>query len=263
MAALKDVKFIQISDSHLLKSSGQRLIGVDTEASLRAVVDLVSDEENVTGILATGDISQDRSEESYRRFSAITQRPGVPVYWIPGNHDDSKQFHKPDGFPLAERSVIKAENWRILLLDSVIPGDESGYLAETELEYIEKNVEDDGKHYLLVLHHQPIRCGSAWLDSMILKNADEFMQLISRKHCIRAVIYGHIHQESMQKVAGISFLSSPSTCFQFKPRTAGFSLDRQLPGYRRIILKNDGNIETAVIRLRNYELSIDPGNSGY
>lgn len=263
MSADQDIKFIQISDSHLLQNNQQRLIGVDTDASLRAIIDLVSNEENVSGILASGDLSQDGSLQSYQRFSEITQTPGVPVYWIPGNHDDSKYFHDPEGFPLKKRDVIEVGNWRVLLLDSVIPGNESGLLADSELEYIENNVINDDKHHLLVLHHQPLSCGSAWLDSMILRNADEFIRLISSKDNIRAVLYGHIHQASMQQVAGISFFSTPSTCFQFKPGTAEFSLDSRLPGYRRVILKSDGSIETEIIRIKNYNLELDPVVSGY
>jgi len=263
MPADQDIKFIQISDSHLLQDNRQRLIGVNTDASLRAVMDLVSTEENVSGILASGDLSQDGSLQSYQRFSEIMQTAGVPIYWIPGNHDDSKHFHEPDNFPLKKREAIEVGNWRILLLDSVIPGDESGYLAESELKYIENNVTADGKYHMLVLHHQPLSCGSAWLDSMILRNADEFLGLISGKDSIRAVLYGHIHQASMQQVAGISFLSSPSTCFQFKPGTVEFSLDTRLPGYRRIVLKNDGSLETDIVRIKNYNLELDPEVSGY
>ncbi|HEC27207.1 MAG TPA: phosphodiesterase, partial [Gammaproteobacteria bacterium] len=172
MSVPEGVKFLQISDSHLFKNAGKRLIGVNTEASLRAVVGLARKEENVTGILATGDISQDGSVESYQQFSDIVKPLGVPVYWIPGNHDNSYYFHHPENFPLSSRSVINAGNWRILLLDSVIPGKESGHLSTSELDYIEKHAHDGKRHTLLVLHHQPIPCGSSWLDTMILNNAD-------------------------------------------------------------------------------------------
>lgn len=263
MSVPEGVKFLQISDSHLFKNAGKRLIGVNTEASLRAVVGLASKEENVTGILATGDLSQDGSVESYRQFSDIVKPLGVPVYWIPGNHDNSYYFHHPENFPLSSRSVINAGNWRILLLDSVIPGKESGHLSTSELDYIEKHAHDGERHTLLVLHHQPIPCGSSWLDTMILNNADDFLQLIANKASIRAVLNGHIHQDRQQEIAGVSFISTPSTCFQFKPDTDRFSLDARMPGYRRLILKHDGGIETEVVRLEDYDLHIEPAVVGY
>lgn len=258
------MRFIQISDTHLFGNEGQHLLGVDTEATLQAVIDLMAEENEVSGIIASGDISQDGSLKSYQRFHVMLRTLGVPVYWIPGNHDNSANFHQlPVDFPLSRRSVIEAGKWRILLLDSVIPGEDSGHLAETELEYIEKNINNDGLHYMLVLHHQPIPCGSAWLDTMILDNSKEFISLISTKPCVRAVLNGHIHQSNQQDIESISFISTPSTCFQFTPQTSQFSLDSLMPGYRRLLLKDDGSIETEVVRVADFDLNIEHTREGY
>ncbi|MEA1889609.1 MAG: 3',5'-cyclic-AMP phosphodiesterase [Pseudomonadota bacterium] len=263
MSVREDVKFLQISDSHLFKNRGNKLIGVDTDASLSAVVTLACKEKNVAGVLATGDLSQDGSMESYQQFANSVQSLGAPVYWVPGNHDDPGYFHQPGKFPLSRRSIIEAGNWRILLLDSVVPGDESGHLSSSELDYIAKHVFDGERHTLLVMHHQPIPCGSSWLDSMILDNADDFLRLIEKKDSIRAVVNGHIHQARQQTVADILFISTPSTCFQFTPDTDEFSLDTRLPGYRRLILRHDGTIETEVVRLKSFELNLEPAGEGY
>lgn len=264
MSLNEAVKFIQISDSHLFKNADQRLVGVNTENSLRAIIDLVAEEKDVTGILATGDLSQDGSLKSYQRFGEILQPLGLPVHWIPGNHDNPDIFHEtPKDFPLSSRSVIKAGSWRILLLDSVIPGDDSGCLATTELDYIEKNVHDDGKYYLLVLHHHPVPCGSSWLDTMILNNSDDFLRLIANKPSVRAVINGHIHQARQQEIAKITFFSTPSTCFQFTPESDDFSLDARQPGYRRLTLKDNGSIETEIVRLTDFDLNLDTDVEGY
>ena len=258
------MKFIQISDTHLFGDAGRRLLGVDTEASLQAVIELAAEEKDVAGILATGDISQDGSLKSYQRFDEMTRVLGAPVYWIPGNHDNSANFHQLSGdFPLSTRTVIEASKWRILLLDSVIPGDDGGYLAETELEYIEENIQDDGLHYMLMLHHQPIPCGSSWLDTMKLDNSAEFISLISSKPGVRAVINGHIHQSNQRDISGISFISTPSTCFQFTPQTSQFSLDSCMPGYRRLLLKDDGSIETEVVRVSDFDLNLEYSEEGY
>jgi len=264
MSLSDGVKFIQISDSHLFDDSDKQLIGVNTDASLRAVVALAAKEKNVAGILATGDLSQDGSLESYQRFVGILSDLNLPIYWLPGNHDNSRYFHKPaENFPLSSRSIIETGNWRILLLDSVIPGDESGHLAATELDYIEKNVQEDGKHHLLVLHHQPLPCGSAWLDTMQLDNSDEFLRIIASRPSIRAVIYGHIHQAGQKEVSGAQFFSTPSSCFQFTPGTEDFSLDARLPGYRSLTLMDDGSIKTEVVRITDFDLNLDDTVDGY
>ena len=45
------MKFIQISDTHLFGDAGKRLLGVDTAATLQAVVELIAEEEGVAAIL--------------------------------------------------------------------------------------------------------------------------------------------------------------------------------------------------------------------
>jgi Icc protein len=264
MSLNEAVKFIQVTDSHLFETASQRLIGVNTEDSLRAVIKLVAEENSVSGILATGDLSQDGSLKSYQRFADILRDLAVPIYWTPGNHDNSASFHAaPENFPLSRRSVIEAGNWRILLLDSVLPGYNSGYLATTELDYLKENIRDDGKHHLLVLHHQPVPCGSAWLDTMKLDNSDDFLRLITSRSSVKAVLYGHIHQAGQQDIANISFFSTPSTCFQFAPDTNEFSLDWRMPGYRRLMLYDDGSIETDVIRVTDFDLNLETAANGY
>ena len=264
MSPCDGVKFIQISDSHLFDSADKKLIGVDTDASLRAIVDLIEEERGVVGILATGDLSQDGSLESYQRFEEIVSRLDLPVYWLPGNHDNPDYFHNSaDNFPLPNRSLIETEFWRILMLDSVIPGDESGHLARSELNYIEENVMADGKYHLLVLHHQPVPCGAAWLDTMKLDNSDELLQIIAGKPSIRAVVHGHIHHVVEHLIANTRYISTPSTCFQFTPGTDGFSLDTRLPGYRSLTLMDDGSIETEVVRLTDFDLNLEDAAGGY
>ena len=264
MSVSGGVKFIQISDSHLFDMTDKRLIGVSTDASLQAIIAMAAEETEVAGILATGDLSQDASLESYHRFVEIVSTLNLPIYWIPGNHDNPAYFHQHEtGFPLKSRSVIETGSWRILLLDSVVPGDDSGHLASSELDYIEKNVQDDGKHHLLVLHHQPIACGSAWLDTMQLDNSDDFMRLIGSKPSVRAIVYGHIHQDTQQEVAGVQVLSCPSTCFKFTPDSSDFSLDTRLPGFRVLTLLDDGSIKTEVKRLVDYDLNLESSVGGY
>ncbi|MDX2477932.1 MAG: phosphodiesterase, partial [Gammaproteobacteria bacterium] len=80
---------------------------------------------------------------------------------------------------------------------------------------------------------------------------------------IRAVLNGHIHQARQQEIEGISFISTPSTCFQFTPETDEFSLDTRMPGYRRLLLNADGSIETEVVRLKDFELNLEHTVQGY
>ena len=85
---------IQISDCHLLESPARSGYGdinplQSLEAVLKTVVSL-----DVDGVLVTGDISGDDSEQSYQHFiQAINQHlPDIPVKVIAGNHDNNALF---------------------------------------------------------------------------------------------------------------------------------------------------------------------------
>lgn len=260
-----DIKLLQLSDSHLHKQPGQCLIGIDTDASLQAVVELASEEQQVAAILATGDLSQDGSLQSYERFAKYLEPLNTPVHWIPGNHDEVRHFHHPDGeFPLAGRTTLELGSWRIIMLDSVVPGKDHGNLEQSELDYLAAQLSScKGKHCLVVLHHQPVATGADWLDTMQLCNHDAFQEVISRNNCVRAVIYGHVHQDFDKDIDGVRYMSVPSTCFQFKPESDGFALDEKLPGYRCLILKDSGGIDTAVKRLTDFDMNLEEGVDGY
>ena len=83
------MRVVQITDLHLLPDNGSRLYGVDTMASLELVLEKIMElPEPAEAIIATGDLAEDGSEESYARLRQRLARLGVPVYVLPGNHDD-------------------------------------------------------------------------------------------------------------------------------------------------------------------------------
>ena len=83
------VRVVQVTDCHVYAAADARLHDINTRASLRAVLDLVRlRDPDADLVLATGDLSQDGSTESYRYLAAEFDQLGSPVVWIPGNHDD-------------------------------------------------------------------------------------------------------------------------------------------------------------------------------
>jgi Icc protein len=103
------------------------------------------------------------------------------------------------------------------------------------------------------LHHQALDCGSEWLDLKGLKDSAQLRARLARHDNVRAVLWGHVHQESDQIIDDILWMSSPSSCVQFKPGSKEFALDSEAPGYRYLSLYADGRIEAVVPRVRNYD----------
>ena len=100
-----------------------------------------------------------------------------------------------------------------------------------------------------MLHHHPILIGSDSMDKMIIENSLELLDRINNNK-IKGVGWGHIHDEISVDYNGAQLFSTPSTCYQAKPKSKKFIIDHsQSPGYRVIRLQDDGIIDTEVIRV--------------
>ena len=73
------------------------------------------------------------------------------------------------------------------MLDSHVPGGAEGLLRPSELARLEVALESAGDlHVLVVLHHHPVPMQSAWLDTIGLGNAAEFLAVLERRRARRA-----------------------------------------------------------------------------
>lgn len=262
------IKVVQISDSHLFADLEGKLLGLNTDNSLRKVVEQVKVEHpDLDIVLATGDISQDGSEESYRRFESIISTLQSPSYWLHGNHDnDVAILQVLSGNERLSPCVISAgKSWRIIMLNSSVKGEVGGALAKSELEFLSDKLEEHReKHVIVALHHQPVKMGSAWLDEQMVSNAEEFMHIINKNKQVKTLVWGHVHQVMDDtNDNGVRLLSTPSTCVQFKPGEEDFTADQEAPGYRWFELFEDGNFETGVSRVEGVSFEVDYSIKGY
>ncbi|MFC3153110.1 3',5'-cyclic-AMP phosphodiesterase [Litoribrevibacter euphylliae] len=258
------VRIVQITDSHLFKSTDGDLLGMKTEHSLDCVVSLVRQKTTEFDVvLATGDISQDGSIESYQRMRNKLESFGVPFYWLSGNHDQNDVISQASAGTNALQKVIDYEHWRIVMLDSSVTEQVHGYLQQKELDTLKDALETTDKHVLVCFHHHPINVGARWIDNIGVKNASDFMETIKGYDQVKGVLWGHVHQEVDEHQDGRRLLASPSTCIQFTKHSDEFSVDTLSPGYRYLELLADGSIETQVHRVTGVEFTIDYSIKGY
>jgi len=141
-------------------------------------------------------------------------------------------------------------DWLLIGLDSCVDGDAGGEVATEELDRLSDTVaQSDAKHVMVCLHHPPVAMGSAWLDTVGLKNGKEFLQRLQSLGRIRLAVFGHVHQAYDTTHDGIRIMATPSTCRQFLPGSDDFAVDDRPPAYRRITLGSDGNSDTELIWL--------------
>ncbi|OIN08843.1 3',5'-cyclic-AMP phosphodiesterase [Oceanisphaera psychrotolerans] len=246
------VELLQITDTHLFADKDTDLLGIASWHSCQAVVDaILEDQKPRDMVLATGDLSQDHSAGSYRRFAELMSRLAPPVFWLPGNHDDAPVMQAElDQAGISDTKHLLCGQWQILLLDTQIPGATHGELSASQLALLEQAIAGYPDHHLLVaVHHQAVPVGCAWLDQHNLRNADAFRAILARHRAQRVVLFGHVHQGFDQVHDGVRYLASPSTCIQFKPLSDDFALEHTSPGWRALSLYPDGRLSTQVWRL--------------
>ncbi len=245
---MKSLRVVQLTDTHLFGDPTGQLRGVATLPALQAV--LAAAAANIAAadmVLVTGDIVQ----EDPRGYSHLRQALGSlrkPVLCLPGNHDDVPQMHATlRGGPFQIGGWRDHANWRVVMLDSVVPHRDGGRLADSELQALDQALAGAGRRHVLVgLHHHPVPMASAWLDEVGLENADDFFAVIDRHPNVRAIVWGHVHQSHDAQRGAVRLLSTPSTCAQFQPASQTFTVDSRPPGYRILELGADGAIRTEV-----------------
>jgi Icc protein len=260
------VRVVQLTDTHLKAASGGKLLGLDTDYSLQAIVDLVKREYPEPDlILGTGDLADSGAGDAYRRLIGYFGQLTDDHYWLPGNHDLRDVMVKIGG---ARRvpGELRVGRWQILMLDSQLPGEVGGHLGPDELQRLELRLEaarDVGLFTLICLHHQPVPIGCDWLDDQMVSDARAFFEILQRFSGVRGVLWGHVHQELDQCCEDLRLLCTPSTCIQFLPGQEDFALDMQAPGYRWLELGPDGELDTGVSRAEAQVFPVDRQASGY
>ncbi len=243
-----EVRLLQLSDPHLFASPDGELRGINTLAALqRVIAHAMARKQALDAVLCTGDIVNDEPD-GYAHFVRELEAIGKPVYCIPGNHDDPEALRRALAAPPFQvGGYVDLGAWRIVLLDSCVPGRAGGHLAGRELQALQAALTGSERHALICVHHHPVSMASRWLDAVGIDNAAALFEVLDCHPQVRAVSWGHVHQHFDAHRRGVRLLATPSTGAQFLPQSDTFAVDLRPPAYRRLTLRADGGIETEVV----------------
>lgn len=258
------VQLLQLTDTHLFADEAREIYDTNTAASLRAALrSALAGGRRPDAVLVTGDIADDESRGAYLNFRSTLAKVGVPVHCLPGNHDSPALMAEllgRDGFAYCGRADLGG--WRVVLLDSHVDRDPSGFVRDEELRRLDADLRAaGGRPALVCIHHPPVALGSAWIDGVGLRNAAETLAVLDRHANVRAVVSGHVHQEAMRVRGALRVLTTPSTCAQFTPGTEDCVMDDRPPGYRWLSLGADGTLSTEVGWVADWRRTARPRDS--
>ena len=248
------LRVLQLTDTHLFAADDATLLGVDTKATLRQVCDYAVKRHGLPDlVLATGDLAHEGEARAYEFFlSLVDEYTHAPVAWIPGNHDSGPVMA---GFASVIRGRYQHGPWEFVLLDSHIEGKVPGRLGRDEIRRLSDSLEDSpAQHIVIAVHHHLLPIDAGWLDEQRVADADDLLRIVEADSRVRLLVCGHIHQEVDTHWNGIRVLATPSTCFQFLPRSESFALDVKAPGCRWFEFYEDGTFHTEVTRIEEFEL---------
>lgn len=264
----KTVRIVQITDTHLRAEHDAIMLGINVEESFSDVVALVRDQQkHIDCLLCTGDLSQDASISSYQYFEKIISSFEVPHLWLAGNHDILENMQAAVGVDNPCLKKVKIiEGWKIITLNSSLKGHTHGELSESELAFLDAELisaETEGLHVLISVHHNPVPVEARWLQNVCLYESERFFAVLDKYSNVKAVVFGHIHQNLRFERKGVMMLGAPSTCIQFHPSNDEFALDHVNPGYRWLELSPQGEITSGVERVEGKDYNIDFSSAGY
>lgn len=215
---------LHLTDTHIVPKTELVSGRLDTAASLsRLVARLTSCLDQIGPIdamLISGDLSDDRSAQSYEHFKHVMAPLEIPLHVIPGNHDAREPMRTAFSDRLPQDGPL---NWdvplgdiRMIGLDTLVEGHRHGLLIPETLAYLKGRLHRaGGAPILLALHHPPFQSGIRFMDAIGLRNKDKFIETISGYSGEIRIICGHIHTMIVTSVAGNVAISGPAPASTF------------------------------------------------
>ncbi len=254
----RPLRVAQITDLHLCRSADARLYGSRPLASLERVLAAVCAlPDPPTHLVATGDLSEDGSEASYRQLRRLLLETGLPVLVLPGNHDaPGPMADVLIGGPIEAGPIVRWGGWQVVALDSTVPGEPHGFLAAPQLARLRDALGATPRRPTLVCtHHSPAaRCP---FPGCRLHEADALWAILESHENARALISGHAHVALETHRAHLACFITPSTCAQgvhpgpdeaIDPGDfwAAHRFDPSRLGFRTLALHPDGRLDSEV-----------------
>ncbi|MDO0913893.1 metallophosphoesterase [Streptomyces sp. DT2A-34] len=206
------MRILHLSDTHIERTDAPDKNGVNATDSLRLMLTELRHQRDVDAVVVTGDIADDGAVEAYTAVRELVgdfaRRLGAPVFYTTGNHDERDAFGKVlgSGHPepelvldseASERAAVSTVGgWRLVTLDSLVPGKVYGELSRRQLDWLRGVLgqsQSSERGTVLAFHHPPISLAvSATQPHFGLRNPEELAEAI-RGSDVRVVLTGHYH----------------------------------------------------------------------
>jgi len=218
------MRFVHISDLHFsVNVSDFPMLRKNLVVALKMLVDdIKSIEEHLDFVTITGDLAQIGDFNSYKQLKKLLNMLSIPVYVVPGNHDDpmalGEVFNDDDVQHINGFSdyCIDVNGVQLLGINSQILGKEPGKLSELQLSWIEEKLENTNySRHIILMHHPPFLTGFSGYDETIqLSGRIALGDIIENSSSKIIILSGHIHKPFQAVWRGANCYIAGAPCFQ-------------------------------------------------
>lgn len=253
------MRFVQLSDPHIVAPEKQPVLGIDTIARLRDAVSAVNRLRPAPDfVVLTGDLTNDEEEASYRQVRDILTDLEAPCHLALGNHDARRPFRRimldePEPKPDRVYYAFTHDAYRIVVLDTLDEGQVPGLIDDEQLAWLDGTLTAHGETpTVILLHHPPLPVGAPWMDELMLREADRVLKIIDTHPWVRWVLCGHVHHTFRIERGHWTLFTAPSVSIQFRkeplppPAERPYSFISTDPPAFRIVDLHDNVFETTV-----------------
>jgi Icc protein len=228
--------FAHISDHHLLNGEDELKLAFSPGYAFRKVLQTIGSQlaGGIDFVVSGGDLVETADIASYEmakqimvlRAADFAPGPGtlnaegiegLPIYFLPGNHDDRENFYRALYPKQNPRRLMNAsfEHMGIRFICLDLSPEVKGDMSDETFGFLSAQLTD--LPTILLTHHPLVKVGAKWLDKYLADDLDRFWNLVSKKKVL-GILSGHVHISYEQEVRGIKVMGTRSTAFPFAPQ---------------------------------------------
>jgi Icc protein len=242
------LKIALITDIHLVSIKSDKLYNIPICDLFATIIDTIKQNELAYDfVVLSGDLADKGCKEAYKLLCHGLSVLTIPCYWIAGNHDNLEVLQEISAdWQLLNDKSFTQKGVHFTLLNSVEKDEDGknkarGKLEKSELTFLDTDLlQYSNLPCVIVLHHPPVFSGT-WKDDKMLKNYDEFFDVIDKYPNVQLVLYGHQHQVFQSVRNNVIYYSPPAASFQFD-KEVKWAFENSFSGYGIIEIDNSGKI---------------------
>lgn len=206
---------VQLTDTHVVASDRVHEAGVDEKHLLdpnrrlaMTIESIGAEPIGISAVVATGDLTNDGRPDEYEALGELLDPLDIPVYAVPGNHDDRASIralfpHLPWADSEHASWVVEHQGITIVGLDSTRPPDHGAAFDDDRAAWLDSTLSNvrENSAVLLAMHHPPFRTGIGWMDRSGFTGLDRFAEVIAA-HRVDRILCGHMHRPMNSIVGG-------------------------------------------------------------